>query len=113
MFRVALALVIRSLSVTVMVSLAPLNAGSTVNEELNNAKSAPTLHVKRGGGGPLVETEVPAMVQARLCAKLVPVTVTVLPRCAGFGDNVIFGTTVKIAWAESPVLPRRVIATFD
>jgi hypothetical protein len=108
MVRVVLELLVGELlSVTVIVSLAPVNDGFTTNQELTNVQSVAILHPWFDDPG---KTERPDMVQVPPAVpKLVPVTVTLLPRWAGLGVNVIAGTTLKVAVAESIVLAVRVI----
>jgi len=90
-------------SVTVMVSLRPLNASRTVKVPVT-VKSTATKQTKRGAPA----TEAPAIVQAAGVRKLVPVTVTRLPTRAGLGVSVceICGTTWKAVGRVDPPAPQ-------
>ena len=103
MFKVAVAKTVGSPpSVTLMMSLRPLNVTSTVKEPpLPNVKSAATLQTGAGAAG---LTEAPVMVQGPGVRKLEPVTITWSPTRAGLGVSVceICGTTLKVLLTEPP-----------
>jgi hypothetical protein len=99
MFRVVVAKTAGIASVTVMVSLRPLNVSRTVKVPVT-VKSAATKQIGAGA----TATEAPVIVQGAGVRKLVPVTVTTLPTRAGLGVSVceICGTTLKKLPAGPP-----------
>jgi hypothetical protein len=107
MFSVALAET-GVVSVTVIVSLGPVNVTRTMKEPVAVKLPAATVH-----GTTTAPTEAPAIVQAPAVPKLLPVMVTVAPTRAGLGETVILGLTLKLFVAESPRLPVSVSVTPD